>query len=85
MGCVRGIFVGLEYKATSSSRVDPLQRLKLSRIIAAGGYAAIVFPENANEILGDLLWLANRPEYARVNEWLSSIGNRLMTNISAKA
>ena len=59
LGCVNGYFVALELKATATSYVSPLQLLKLDRIRAAGGYAALVHPDNLDEVMAKLFELAN--------------------------
>ena len=50
LGCVRGIFVGLELKRDAGS-LHPLQEYKLMQIHKAGGHAYIVTPKNHKEIL----------------------------------
>lgn len=54
LGCIRGRFVALEFKAHSKAVVSELQKLKLKRIRTAGGYGFLVYPENA-DIIFDVL------------------------------
>jgi hypothetical protein len=46
IGCVNGWFIGLELKASASSRVGELQQHKLTKITEAGGFGLLAFPEN---------------------------------------
>jgi hypothetical protein len=54
LGLVAGRFIALEIKATDKSPISELQKYKLQRITEAGGYGAVVHPENFIEILQDL-------------------------------
>lgn len=60
IGCLSGVFIGLELKATAKSPITELQLLKQDRIKAAGGYAAVVYPENAELILTHLTMIAHK-------------------------
>lgn len=53
LGCVRGYFVALELKSRGGV-VTVLQELKLKRIRAAGGFAFVVDPDNADSVLKKL-------------------------------
>lgn len=51
IGCIRGRFIGLEFKkslreALKTSPRHKLQRFTCDEIQEAGGYSAFVFPEN---------------------------------------
>lgn len=58
LGCLKGLFIGLELKATAKSAITPLQVHKLSLIKAAGGYSAIVHPDNLDAVINDLEQIA---------------------------
>ena len=64
LGCVNGYFVALELKATHKSPVTELQNYKLKKIYDAGGFRAIVHPENMEDVLENLIRLTNyeRPQ-----------------------
>lgn len=53
IGCVQGRFVALELK-TEKGKATKLQEWVLQKIRHAGGYAAVVTPENFAEVLQDL-------------------------------
>ena len=57
LGCVRGRFVALELKASETSPVQELQKLKLERIASAGGVALLVYPENWESVKNTLMGL----------------------------
>lgn len=61
LGVINGYFVGLELKANLKSPVTPLQELKLKKIYEAGGFAAVVHPDNMEEILTALKLLNSLP------------------------
>ena len=60
IGCFRGRFFCLELKASSklarrtTGRIV-LQKHNIERVRAAGGYGAIVYPENFEEVINQLL------------------------------
>jgi len=54
LGCINGYFVALELKATLKSPVTELQKHKLKKIYDSGGFAAVVHPENMEEVLENL-------------------------------
>ena len=56
---INGAFIGLEYKATSKSKVSPLQLYVHGKIRAAGGLVYVTYPENWDEVYKDLVDLAN--------------------------
>lgn len=58
LGCVNGYFVAIELKATSDSKVTPLQEHKLLCITKAGGYAGVACPENCDDMLRELYKLS---------------------------
>jgi penicillin-binding protein-related factor A (putative recombinase) len=54
IGCVNGYFVALELKRSKKvmkSKRFKLQRWTLTKIIAAGGYAFFMAPENENDVM----------------------------------
>lgn len=57
LGVVNGWFCGLELKKDSKSKPTKIQAWVLSKIRAAGGYAAVVYPENADKVISDLMEL----------------------------
>lgn len=57
--CVRGWFVALELKV-GPGRTDPLQDHVLACVERAGGFSAVVTPENWGEILATLAALPER-------------------------
>ena len=57
-GCVNSFMVCLELKTHAKAPSTVLQHHKLKRVEKAGGYAAVVYPENEAEILADLERLA---------------------------
>lgn len=63
LGCVNGHFVALELKKDAKEVRKKRGRIKLQRhvlraIKKAGGYAAVVCPETADDILAELLDIA---------------------------
>jgi hypothetical protein len=46
LACINGRFIALELKADDKEKPSRAQVLKLRKIALAGGYAAIVTPEN---------------------------------------
>lgn len=58
LGVVRGMFVAIEYKATSNDLPTPLQDYKLRKIAEAEGWALVVHPGNADESFDFLMALA---------------------------
>jgi len=63
--CVNGIFVAIEFKkdkkeATKNTGRIRLQRYILEEIAKAGGYTAIVSPDNAVAIFDDLKRISRR-------------------------
>lgn len=54
IGCVRGMFVALELKASKNSKVSDLQAFKIEKIKVAFGFARVVSPENAEEVLKEI-------------------------------
>jgi hypothetical protein len=61
LGCVRGNFIGLELKKSGNEPIDPLQAWNFTEIVAAGGLAIPVYPENWEEVR-DTLDRINRGE-----------------------
>ena len=51
VGLIGGIFVALELKATSRSKISPMQLYKLEEIEGAGGLAFILHPGNYEQII----------------------------------
>lgn len=45
LGCLNGFFIALEFK-TDKGELSEIQRLKMQRIVEAGGYAFVVTPIN---------------------------------------
>ena len=64
LGCVNGYFVALELKASAKAPVTELQRYKLNKIYEAGGFRAVVSPENMEDVLENLTRLTTygRPQ-----------------------
>ncbi len=65
VGCVNGIFVGLELKKDAKDALVKtgriaLQKYTLMKIAKAGGYTALVTPQNSEEILLDLKELTQK-------------------------
>jgi hypothetical protein len=65
--CINGRFVGLEFKKDlqetfKNDRRTIHQRRTIEKIIAAGGYAKFVYPENWEETYADLSAIALGPE-----------------------
>lgn len=59
IGCVNGTMFGLELK-TITGRASALQKHTITKIQAAGGYAAVVDPENWTKVYGHLLRLSGK-------------------------
>jgi len=57
LGCVKGRFVALEFKATAKSKQAKLQDYKIRLINEAGGIGFFVHPDNWEEIYEYLLTL----------------------------
>lgn len=53
-GCVNSFMIALELKTDEKAPSTVLQHHKLRRVEKAGGYAAVIYPENEAEILADL-------------------------------
>lgn len=51
VGCIASTFVALEAKTSSKSKVLPHQVANLELVNQAGGYARVVYPENAGEVI----------------------------------
>lgn len=66
IGCVGGMFLGLELKADDKSDVTPIQDLKLRNIAKAGGLGIVVRPSNADDVI-DLILNIVRKEHANNN------------------
>jgi hypothetical protein len=61
LACVRGQFVALELKRDAKAKIDTLQVHNLRQIATAGGFAAVVYPENFCLIVAELgAWVAKR-------------------------
>lgn len=58
LGCVNGYFVALELKRDEDTEPEPLQEYKLKKIMAAGGVALKVDPQNWPRIFEILTQLA---------------------------
>lgn len=58
IGVVKGLFVAIELKASSKSKVSELQKYKLQKIIDAGGIGMVVDPEGWDAAKMFLLKLA---------------------------
>jgi hypothetical protein len=59
VACINGHFVGMELKASATSKVSGLQRHNLEKITNIGkGYAFLVFPENWDLIYKKLVQLS---------------------------
>ena len=57
LGCVNGLFVGIELKASQADMDKSrgsIQNYILFQINRAGGYAAYMYPENADEIIDEI-------------------------------
>lgn len=50
LACLNGFFVALELKQSPKAKVAEIQIYTLAQIAAAGGFAAIVTPENWAEV-----------------------------------
>lgn len=57
-GCVNSFMIALELKTDKEAPSTAIQRHKLMRVEKAGGYSAMIYPENESEILADLMRLA---------------------------
>lgn len=57
MGCINGRLIALEVKA-SDGKPSPLQARCINQITCAGGYAAIVYPEEFDELKENLLLIS---------------------------
>ena len=53
IGCYAGVFFALELKV-GTNKVDPLQAHVLDLIKQSGGFAAVVYPSNLDQIIGEL-------------------------------
>lgn len=62
LGCVSGHFVALELKRSIKEKPDPLQAHNLKKILEAGGFAWVTYPENWPEIYSALTNLAGVKE-----------------------
>lgn len=58
--CFYGWYVALECKRDKNARREPLQLFTLDRIQLAGGFARIVYPENWDEVLSEIIRLPKR-------------------------
>ena len=58
MGCVRGLFVAIEFKRREKERPTKLQQYELDAVIGADGIAIVAYPENWNDVFMALLNLA---------------------------
>ena len=56
--CINGHFVALEFKKDAKARVTELQKYNLNRIIKAGGFSFVVFPENWQDVFNNLKHLS---------------------------
>jgi hypothetical protein len=56
IGCYRGNFFALELKV-GKNKVDPLQSHVIDLIRDSGGFAAVVYPHNIDEVLQELVCL----------------------------
>ena len=54
LGCIGGRFVGLELKKDQKSKPTKLQTFTLEKIDDAGGYARVVRPDDAHELIDQL-------------------------------
>lgn len=54
IGCLNGQFVALELKKDAKAPIGKLQVHILEKIADAGGFSAVVYPENWEEIYGVL-------------------------------
>lgn len=54
VGCYRGNFFALELKV-GKNKVDPLQSHVLDLITESGGFAAVVYPDNLDKVLWELV------------------------------
>lgn len=63
--CIDGVFVALEFKRTQGT-LEKLQRHKLRKIQAAGGFAYMVTPENWEQVYAALLTLSEGTIFEKV-------------------
>lgn len=61
LGCIAGMFVGLELKATAKSPVSKLQEHHLKNIREAGGIGVVVYPENWGAVYATLESISKGP------------------------
>ena len=64
--CINGHFVALELKKDSKARVTELQKYNLNRIVMAGGFSFVVFPENWQDVFNNLRHLSEE-NYGETN------------------
>ncbi len=58
IGCVNGMFVGLELKSSEREvrkSEGTIQNYILFQINRSGGFATYMYPENANEVISDII------------------------------
>jgi len=55
VGSCNGRFFALECKASKRAKLQPLQAYTVELINSSRGFAAIIYPENAHEVLVELL------------------------------
>ena len=63
IGCVRGKFVALELK-DQHGKASQLQKLQISRIEGAKGFAAVVHPQEWDSVLAYLKEITNKRRYS---------------------
>jgi len=59
IGCINGLFVGIELKATDGKLTD-LQAYKIEKIVKAGGLGILMTPDNWEETLKALNIIAKK-------------------------
>lgn len=63
IGCLNGKFVALELKKDAKAPIGKLQIHILELIQSAGGYAAVVYPDNWESVLWDLKKISQPERY----------------------
>jgi len=54
IGVINSRFIGLELKRDAKARVSKLQEYNIELIKAAGGYSAVCYPENLEQIIKEV-------------------------------
>jgi penicillin-binding protein-related factor A (putative recombinase) len=52
--CYKGFYIGIEAKATKTSKVTALQQAEIEDILKAGGYAHVIYDTNLADLVETL-------------------------------